>query len=55
MLEGIETFLYRKSEHIVALTNAFKCHIKGCGIPESKISVITNGADLGSFCPNEHG
>lgn len=50
-LEGIESFLYKRADHLIAVTNAFKRHIIGRGVPASKISVITNGADLERFRP----
>jgi glycosyltransferase involved in cell wall biosynthesis len=50
-LEGIESFLYRKADHIISLTNAFKRHIMGRGIAAEKISVVTNGADLERYSP----
>lgn len=52
-LEGIESFLYRKADHIVSLTNAFKRHIMGRGIEGGKISIVTNGADLERYAPGE--
>ena len=52
-LEGIESFLYRKADHIVSLTNAFKRHIMGRGIAAEKISIVTNGADLERYAPGE--
>jgi len=49
--------MYRKADRIVALTNAFKRHIIGRGVPAGHISVITNGADLDQFrvLPKENG
>ena len=44
--ESIELFLYKNADHIVALTNAFKRFIAAKGIPEEKITVLKNGADL---------
>ena len=44
--EKLELFLYKKADHIVALTNAFKVFIQKKGIDPQKISVIKNGADL---------
>ena len=44
--EKLELFLYRKADHIVALTNAFKYFIHAKGIPQEKITVLKNGADL---------
>ena len=52
-LEGIESFLYRKADHIISLTNAFKRHIMGRGIAAEKINVVTNGADLERYSPGE--
>jgi glycosyltransferase involved in cell wall biosynthesis len=50
-LEGIETFMYRRADRVVALTNAFQRHIAGRGIPAGRIGVIKNGADLERFRP----
>jgi glycosyltransferase involved in cell wall biosynthesis len=52
LLEGVEMFLYRHADHVVALTQAFKRHIKASGIPEKNISIVTNGADLEQFRPH---
>ena len=51
ILEGIESFMYRKADHIVAVTHSFKKHICKRGIEANKITVITNGADLTLFQP----
>ena len=51
LLEGIETFLYRQADHIIALTHAFKRHIMERGVADDQISVITNGADLEQYQP----
>lgn len=53
ILEGIESFLYRKADRIVSLTNAFKRHIMARGIPEEKIDIVTNGADLERYVPGD--
>jgi glycosyltransferase involved in cell wall biosynthesis len=50
-LECIETFMYKKADHIICLTNAFKRFIMNRGIPEKKLSIVTNGADLQQFQP----
>jgi glycosyltransferase involved in cell wall biosynthesis len=57
LLEGVETWMYRKADRIVALTNAFKRHIVQRGVSPERISVITNGADLDQFqyVPKENG
>lgn len=51
LLEWIELFLYRHADGIVSLTEAFKKDLVSRGIPETKIAVITNGADLQHFIP----
>jgi glycosyltransferase involved in cell wall biosynthesis len=53
MLEGVGTFLYRRSDHVVAVTHAVKRHIKARCVPDKRISVIANGADLVQFKPQE--
>jgi glycosyltransferase involved in cell wall biosynthesis len=49
ILESIETFMYKKADHVVSLTHAFKRHIAGRGKSPDQISIITNGADLVQF------
>lgn len=51
LLEGLETFMYRRADHVVAVTDAFKRHIAGRGVGRDRISVIKNGADLERFTP----
>lgn len=53
LLEGIETFLYRHADHIVALTHAFKRHIMDRRLTAGRITVVTNGADLEQYRPLE--
>jgi len=48
-LEAIERFVYRKSDHIVSVTNAFKKHIVDRGGLEESVHVIRNGVDLNFF------
>ena len=40
LLEGVESFLYRKADHIISLTRAFSRHIAGRGVPQEKISIM---------------
>jgi len=47
--EKVEVFLYRRSDHIVVVTQAFKRHIVGKGIAEKKISILKNGFDMASL------
>jgi glycosyltransferase involved in cell wall biosynthesis len=51
VLERLEHELYRRSDHIVAVTESFVDEIAAHGIPRSKISVVTNGVDLELFRP----
>lgn len=52
ILEAVESFSYRKADHVVAVTRAFKRHIHARGVPNTRISVITNGADLERYQPD---
>ena len=49
LLEHVELFLYRHSDHIVVVTNSFKRYMVEKGIDPAKISVIKNGADLEAY------
>ncbi|MEE8057518.1 MAG: glycosyltransferase family 4 protein [Pseudomonadales bacterium] len=49
ILEALERFAYRKADHIVPVTQAFKAHIEQHGVSADKITVIRNGVDLGVF------
>jgi glycosyltransferase involved in cell wall biosynthesis len=53
MLRSLERFVYRKADHIVAVTAAFKRHIMATGIAEEKIDVIKNGVDLDFYVPSK--
>ena len=55
MLEGLELFAYRKADHLVALTDAFKAHILAKGISSKKVTVIKNGADFSLYKKPPHG
>jgi len=48
-LEWLERFAYRKADHVVAVTEAFKRHIVALGVPEDRVTVIRNGVDLSFF------
>ena len=52
-LEKVEMFLYHKAAHIVSVTHSFKQALELRGVAGQKISVITNGVDLGRFKPME--
>lgn len=51
LLEVLERYLYRHSEHVVVVSEPFKGVIASREIPESRISVINNGVDLNLFQP----
>ena len=51
MLEYMELLIYRKSDHIIPVTDAFKRFIVKKGISADKITVIKNGVDLSFYRP----
>ena len=51
-LEYLEMLVYRKSDHIVPVTDAFKSYMLGKGVPDNKITVIKNGVDLSFYVPD---
>jgi glycosyltransferase involved in cell wall biosynthesis len=53
MLEKIELALYRSSDKVIAVTDAFKANLISRGIDESKIEVVTNGSNMELFSPRE--
>ncbi len=50
-LESVETFLYRRADHLVSTTQSFKHHIAARGVDPERISVLTNSADLSQYQP----
>lgn len=48
-LQSLAHFAYRKADHIVVVTEAFKHHIEALGIRSDKITVLKNGVDLALF------
>ena len=53
LLEKIELGLYKDASKIIAVTDSFKENLVKRGIDANKISVVTNGANLGLFKPKE--
>ena len=50
-LGTIAGFLYRRANHIVVVTPAFKDHlIRHWRVPETKISIVENGVETDLFC-----
>lgn len=52
-LEKIELSLYRSSDKIIAVTDAFKLNLINRGIEEQKIDVVTNGSNMELFSPRD--
>jgi len=48
-LEKIELGLYRDSDRVIAVTDAFKSNLISRGISDNNISVITNGSNMELF------
>ena len=55
LLEGLELFAYRKADHLVVVTDAFKAHMLARGISLKKVTVIKNGADFSLYKKPLHG
>ncbi|MDF3130414.1 glycosyltransferase family 4 protein [Kiritimatiellaeota bacterium B1221] len=53
MLERVERWMYRKSDQIVTVGSGYKQKLLERGVPEEKIEVITNGADLKFYQPGK--
>ena len=49
LLEGLEMFAYRKADHLVLVTDAFKAHMLAKGISSKKVTVIKNGVDFSLY------
>jgi len=54
LLEGLELFAYRKADHLIALTDAFKAHMLARGISSKKVTVIKNGVDFSLYKKPPH-
>jgi len=52
ILEYLERLVYKKSNHIIPVTDAFKAYMINKGVPENKITVIKNGVDLSFYRPD---
>ncbi len=51
ILTKIEMFFYKQADLVITVTQGFKDNIVDRGIPESKVKVIRNGADIEKFSP----
>ena len=54
ILERLELFLYKRSSMILSLTQSFKTDLLSRNVPEDKIEVVINGANLDLFSPQEN-
>lgn len=52
-LEKIELALYKSSDKVIAVTDAFKTNLINRGIQEDKIEVVTNGSNMELFSPRK--
>ena len=50
-LSWLDMFAYRKADHIVPNTDAFRRYMIDKGVPAAKITVVKNGADLERYVP----
>ena len=53
LAEWAESFMYRKADAIISVTDSFVTHIENCGARKDKIHVIKNGVDLAFYNPDE--
>ncbi len=51
ILERLELYLYRKSRRVIAFTPSFVTDMTSRGVPEEKIDLVINGANLELFQP----
>ncbi len=51
LLEKLARFLYRRADLMVPVTPAFARHLRGLGVADERIRVITNGIDLAALEP----
>ncbi|HUQ63773.1 MAG TPA: glycosyltransferase family 4 protein [Acidimicrobiales bacterium] len=49
VLEALERAAYRAADAVVVVTNGFRDHVVGRGIPPDKVHTVPNGADLAFF------
>jgi len=50
---SLESFLYRRAVHVVAVTRGIADGLGKCGVADEKITLIPNGADLELYLPAE--
>lgn len=47
--EAMEKWIYRRADHIVVISKGFKENLQSKGVPETKLSVVSNWADPDFF------
>jgi lipopolysaccharide/colanic/teichoic acid biosynthesis glycosyltransferase len=52
---ALEHFLYRSADHLIVNSPGFVPHLVGCGVPETKITLVANGVEPGAFRPEDRG
>jgi glycosyltransferase involved in cell wall biosynthesis len=55
LLRGLENFLYRRADHLLVNSPAYRTYLLSKGIPTGRISLIANGADPEMFDPGSNG
>jgi glycosyltransferase involved in cell wall biosynthesis len=53
--EGLERFLYRRADHLIANSPGFVPYLRRRGVAESKITLVPNGVDPAMFDPAADG
>ena len=51
LFEGLEKGFYRAAQRVVVVTKSFREDLARRGVPEEKLAVIPNGADLDFYAP----
>jgi glycosyltransferase involved in cell wall biosynthesis len=55
LLRGLESFLYRRADHLLVNSPAYRTYLVQKGVAAGKISFIANGADPEMFDPDGRG
>ncbi|MGO8821666.1 MAG: glycosyltransferase family 4 protein [Desulfomonilaceae bacterium] len=55
IFKRLELFLYKRADHIMVNSPAYKNYLIGQGVPETKITLVSNGVDPDMFDPNVDG
>ncbi len=54
ILESIERFAYRRADHVIPVTQAFRAHIEAAGVDPARITVLRNAVNLDLFSGRCH-